>query len=253
MIIGITTPSYRRLHILQKFLDRMPRQTYGDWRLIVVHDGPNPDAEALVGRAAARDPRITYAETAAKTNDVGVSPRAVGARYMCREVRADYCVFWDDDCHFSRRALRRIVDAIAAAGRPDLLLVPYRKDGEILPTPGARVDQLTWGQVDTACLVARPEVALEGYEYMRDAFRDQPPAFHYPSDYRFFQHVRDEVPGLTIRAAACRPIGLHDGLWTSVRLRSFLRLAPLGIVGRYRGWLRGAMDRRTAGEQRACI
>jgi hypothetical protein len=142
MTIGVITPTYLRTRFLWRFLRTMPRQTYPDWRLLVVHDGPNPAVEALVDQA--RDPRIGYAHTERKTNDYGVSPRLEGLRRMIGEVGPEYCVFWDDDNLFSRHALRRIVDALDQGGRPDLLLVPIRNNEKILPPSGFRSINSRW-------------------------------------------------------------------------------------------------------------
>ena len=46
----IITPTYHRESLLVRFLKQVKSQTYGCWRLLVVHDGPNPLTEQLVGR-----------------------------------------------------------------------------------------------------------------------------------------------------------------------------------------------------------
>ena len=97
-------------------------------------------------------------------NNYGVTPRAEGLRYMIREVGADYCVLWDDDCYFHKNALQQIVNSLEEAGRPDLLLVPMRYRRKLVPNPGASPDQLDWGDLDTGSIILRPKLGLEGYE-----------------------------------------------------------------------------------------
>lgn len=231
MLIGIVTPSYLREKVLRRFLRRMSLQTYRDWKLVVVHDGPNPAIEAIVGEARARDPRFAYTHTERRSNNYGASPRAEGLRFLIREVSPDYCVFWDDDNYFWKGALRRIAAAIEQAGRPDLLLVPIRYDHRILPPPGVTPDQISWGQVDTGCLVARPRIALESYEDMLENFANQAdPKFFYTQDARCFLYIRDQVPGVKIGMASMRPIGVHNGLIPSVFVRSLLGIPPLGLL-----------------------
>ena len=164
MIIGIVTPSYLRVKFLKRFLRLMPRQTYTDWRLIVVHDGPSLEVKSFVDRAREQDSRIAYAQTQERTNNYGVTPRAEGLRYMIREVGADYCVLWDDDCYFHKNALQQIVNSLEEAGRPDLLLVPMRYRRKLVPNPGASPDQLDWGDLDTGSIILRPKLGLDGYE-----------------------------------------------------------------------------------------
>jgi glycosyltransferase involved in cell wall biosynthesis len=232
MIIGVVTPSYLRARLLKRFLRRMPRQTFRDWRLVVVHDGPAPEVEAIVGRARAGDSRMAYAHTERTARDYGVSPRIEGVRHLMREVGPDYCVFWDDDNYFSRHALARIVDAIEGAGRPDLLLVPIRLDTILAPPRGVPIEELTWGQIDTGCLVVRPRLALEGYQDILDCAARDSCAVGRNTDFRVFQYIRDRKAGCRIELASCRPIGIHDGLRTPVYIRGILGIPPLGLAPR---------------------
>jgi glycosyltransferase involved in cell wall biosynthesis len=229
MKIGVITPSYIRLKLLKRFLRRMPRQTYRDWRLVIVHDGPNADVERLVRSASERDSRIAYIHTDRRSNNYGVTPRTDGLRYMIREAQPDYCVFWDDDNLFRNDAIATIVTALEEAGRPDLLLVPIRYSGSVKPTPGVALEQLTWGDVDTGSIVVRPEAGLRSYERALETVDTEDPKYFYTQDARYFLYMRDQVPGLRISMARCRPIGLHDGLRTTVYIRSLLGLPELGI------------------------
>jgi hypothetical protein len=230
MIIGVVTPSYLRMKFLRRFLRLMPRQTYRDWRLIVVHDGPNPEAQALVERARARDSRIAYAHTEGRSNNYGVTPRLEGLRYMIREVGADYCVLWDDDNYFSRGALRWIADRIEAAGHPDLLLVPIRFETTQAPPTDVPIEKLGYAQVDTGCIVVKPQLAVEGYEHMLRTSPTDDPMYYFTQDLRLFQHIRDEMSGVKIAVAHGRPIGIHDGLRIPIFIRSNLKMPRLGIL-----------------------
>ncbi len=78
MRIGVITPTYVRPKLLNRFLRRMQQQTYPDWRLVVVHDGPNEDIERLVRRASEQDARVAYTHTDRRSNNYGVTPRAEG-------------------------------------------------------------------------------------------------------------------------------------------------------------------------------
>ncbi len=152
---------------------------------------------------------------------------------MIREAQPDYCVFWDDDNLFWKHAIARIVAALEEAGRPDLLLVPIRYGKEMKPPGGVAIEQLTWGDVDTATMVVRPEVGLESYEHMLRTYHEEEPKFFYTQDARCFLHIRDQLPGVRIAAAGGGPIAMHDGLRTTVYVRNLLGLPPLGIASRF--------------------
>jgi glycosyltransferase involved in cell wall biosynthesis len=230
MIIGVVTPSYLRMKFLRRFLRLMPLQTFRDWRLVVVHDGPNPEAKALVERATARDPRIAYAHTEGRSNNYGVTPRLEGLRYMIREVGADYCVLWDDDNYFSLGALKWIAGRIEAAGQPDLLLVPIRYEKGGAPPKDVPVEKLDYGQVDTGCIVIKPQLAVEGYEEMLRTGPTDDPKYYFTQDLRLFQYVRDERREAKIAIAHGRWIGIHDGLRIGMFIRSTLGIPRLGIL-----------------------
>jgi len=98
----IITPTYHRESLLVRFLKQVKSQTYGCWRLLVVHDGPNPLTEQLVGRFRALDPRIEYLNIPTRGNDFGVTPRLEALRHAVRTHPPDYAVSWDDDDYFVR-------------------------------------------------------------------------------------------------------------------------------------------------------
>ena len=229
MIIGIVTPSYLRVKFLRRFLRLMPRQTYADWRLIIVHDGPSLEVKSFVDRARAQDSRIAYAETQERANNYGVTPRAEGLRYMIREVGADYCVLWDDDGYFHKDALQQIVKSLEEAGRPDLLLVPMRYGQKLVPQPGASPEKLDWGDLDTGSIVIRPKLGLEGYEELLRKDSKYYCGNSYCAGFPLVPCIREERPEVRICVASCPPVGVHDGLRTQVYLRHLLGIPPLGI------------------------
>ncbi len=50
----IVTPTYHRESLLSRFVKQVRAQTYGRWRLLIVHDGANEATEELVARFRAR-------------------------------------------------------------------------------------------------------------------------------------------------------------------------------------------------------
>lgn len=230
--ICVVTPTYRREALLRRFLERIRRQTYPHWRLVVVHDGPNPSVAALVARYRAADPRIEYLETAAPFNDTGVTPRLEGARHALAGDPPDYCVFWDDDNYFDTDALRKIAEAVESAGRPDLLIVSMDYRGRIVPPRGVAVAALAPGQVDTANLVIRPGLARAGYEEVLRKKAASPGLNIYTSDFMVFDYVRGLASAPRIRAATDILVGFHDGLRWGPYLRQRLGIPPLGLAGR---------------------
>jgi glycosyltransferase involved in cell wall biosynthesis len=230
--ICVVTPTFRRETLLRRFLGRIRRQTYPHWRLIVVHDGPNPATAAIVARSRASDPRIEYLETAAPAKDVGVTPRVAGMRHVLSGDPPDYFVFWDDDNSFALDALEKTAGALEAAGRPDLLVVAVNYQGRVVPPPGVAVASLAPGQLDTASLVARPDLGLAGYSEVLRRKTESPDLNVYACDFMVFDYIRGLTPPRRIAAAWDTLVGRHDGLRWGPHLRHLLGIPPLGLAGR---------------------
>jgi hypothetical protein len=88
------------------------------------------------------------------------------------------------------------------------------------------------GDVDTACLVLKPHIAVECFDVMLKNHAGKGPDAFYTIDIQFFLHVRDQMPGARINVASCRPIAVHDGLRIPVYIRSLFGLPSLGIARR---------------------
>lgn len=227
--IGIVVPTYRRRRFLRPFFRNLRRQSHGEFRCVVVHDGPDPGFAHDVHRLAGRDPRITPATTPIHHGDWGIGPRIAGIRALAAEpVPPDYVVLWDDDNLFYPDALERCVAALARADLPDLLLVPIDYVHRTLPE-GLR-DGLP-EVVDTACLVARLDVAARLYPRVASAGADP-----HVQDQTFYGLVRRESPPLRIAVAQDRPIGRYDGLR---RVHTWLVRLGAGQLKRPMKWLFG--------------
>src|SRR5271166_3566829 len=216
----IVTPTYHRESLLVRFLKQVKSQTYGCWRLLVVHDGPNPLTEQLVGRFRALDPRIQYLNTPTRGNDFGVTPRLEALRHAARTRSPDYAVFWDDDDYFVRTALERIAANLKAAHYPALLLSPNRYRNKVIPPPGIAIGELAQGQVTTGNFAVRTPLALRAYEQIIKMKDDSSNTLMYVQDYLLFDQIRKHEPRPSIEVARDGVIGMHDGLRPQVYLRN---------------------------------
>lgn len=207
----------------------MVRQDTDAWRLIVVHDGPGQASAELVRTFAARDVRIAYLETGTRANDTGVTPRHVGAvNHLERGI--DYCVFWDDDNWFKTGAIRKIAASIEVANWPELLVVGMKYGGRILPPVRKGLGVLRPGQIDSGCLVLRPQLAELAYAEMIASRERSPEKNLYTSDYMAFDYVRRSVPEDKIAIDTTVVVGFHDGLRWKPYIRNLLGLGPLGLA-----------------------
>lgn len=143
--IGIITPTYNRNRLLKRFIHQICRQHYQNWRLVVVHDGPNPETQAMVAQFSLQDQRIAYLELETRANDFGATPRLRGITYLATQEQVDYLVFWDDDNSFRRDALAQINADLLTKGCPKVLIVPFWHENKILPPQHIDLDQIHAG------------------------------------------------------------------------------------------------------------
>ena len=230
----IVTPTYQRESLLARFLKQVRAQTYGRWRLLVVHDGANPVTEQLVGRFRALDPRIEYLHTATRGNDFGVTPRLEALRHTVQTNSPEYAVLWDDDDYFVKTALESIAGNLKAANYPALLLSPYRYRNRVIPPPGIAIGELTFGHVTTGNFAVRTPLALKAYEQIINMKDDSSNNLMYVQDYLLFDQIRKQEPQPSIEIVRDGVIGMHDGLRPQVYLRNRLGIPPLGLLNRER-------------------
>jgi len=232
--LGIVTPTFRRPKLLRRFLKRLLRQTYAHWRAVIAHDGPNAEVAALVAAYAQRDLRITFIQTDAPANDVGVTPRHAGAAYFTNLADPpDYCLFWDDDNYFATNALQKIAAALLAADHPAALLVGMEYRSRLLPPAGVPAAALSPGQMDTANMVIRLPLALAAYANVLEQKARSPQQSLYTQDYIAFDYLRSlNDPPARIEIARDVVIGFHDGLRWRPYLRHLLRIPPLDLFRR---------------------
>ena len=203
--IGIVVPTYKRRRFLRPFLRNLRRQTHGVFRCVVVHDGPEPGFKQAVNHLTSNDPRIKPITTTIHHGDWGIGPRIAGIRELSADASPpDYVALWDDDNLFYPDALARCLAALEQAAFPDLLLMPIHYLHRTLPE-GQR-DGLP-EVVDTACLVARLDMAARLYPQVAAA-----EAHPYVQDQIFYGLVRSESPSMRIAVAEVHPIGRYDGL-----------------------------------------
>jgi glycosyltransferase involved in cell wall biosynthesis len=229
--LGIVTPTFNRRILLQRYLKRIGRQTYKQWRLVVVHDGPNRSIEKLVKSFHDADQRIKYLQTDAPAADSGVSPRLKGAaHFVSANPTPDYIVFWDDDNAYAADALERIAIAVEEAHSPDLLLVRVRYGSSTVPPTDVPIRSLTVGQIDTACLVFRPSLALDAYTHAQQQAQTSRDDVLFFNDFLAFDYVNQLVPPRSIERNEGKAICQHDGLRWGPYIRSILKIGPLGLA-----------------------
>jgi len=204
----IVTPTYDRAEILKEFLKGLSAQSYVNWKAIVIHDGPDRDFCRDYQADPYPDSRVDFRNTAAHTADFGMTPRRVALNEIARtSLPFEYCLLWDDDNHFQPEALSTIAKKISETGFPDLLLVPFRCRGRVLPPENKGVGDLGLGELDSGCLAIRA-TCLEGLHDVGDGLA-LPETYRH--DFEIFQRMRMLNRAIVV-AQGMAPVGQYDGL-----------------------------------------
>lgn len=110
--VSVVISTYKRAHLLPRALDSVLVQTYPDFEVIVIHDGPFEDAtptilEDYIERFASRGV-FCYLGTLAENSGYQCTPKNVGTHMA----RGDYIAYLDDDNEWTPDHLKVLVDAI---------------------------------------------------------------------------------------------------------------------------------------------
>lgn len=213
--IGIVTPTFQRMNMLEQFVAQLEKQTYAHWVAAIVHDGPSESFQDFSKQLS--DPRILVGALESRSSDAGASVRKECLRLLAKK-GVDYIVFWDDDNLFFTHALSAIAKDLRHFRLPDLLLAPiYWNRGQ---SPQSNLTDLAMRGVDSANMVLKTKLAIQACNFVvqEGLIREQ--------DYQAFEFVRRlgcrMVLGRTV-------IGDYDGLRTLPKLMRSLHL-PESVI-----------------------
>jgi GT2 family glycosyltransferase len=104
-VICVSYQRYQSIHVL---LNSFLCQTLQNWKLVVIHDGPDAKMENLVGEYSHRHPQIQYRQTPQRYNDYGHSLREIGLR----DADTEFVMFTNDDNYYAPKFLQYLFEAI---------------------------------------------------------------------------------------------------------------------------------------------
>ena len=89
--VSVITLTVNRPQYIVRAVESIRSQTVSDWELIVVHDGPNPQIEAILREWEKREPRLRYFHRLQGGNI------AEAINFGIRQARGSYIAILDDD------------------------------------------------------------------------------------------------------------------------------------------------------------
>lgn len=189
VLIEIFAVAYRRYGELAVFVQSILNQTNTDWILTVMHDGPDPQFDAMLSQFKSQRPdSIFFESTLERYNDYGHTLRGRGIA----GARGKYILLTNADNYFVPKALEYITQA-TAHGDPDVVMFDMvhshiRPGGRALPDYSFFKTAYSRGNIDISAAVVRTSLAREA------GFRDK----SHDGDASYFEDV----------ARAASPTGL---------------------------------------------
>lgn len=161
--VSIITSTYKRPELLKRAVDSIIAQTYTDWELIIVHDGPFPAGETILPKQYLKDARIILLATKEHTG-FDCHPKNIGIQ----QSRGELIALCDDDNTWRPDHLQALVVALDQA--PDITMVygdrfvhnedKSRPDGLGIFAEYAPARVLRRNFIDTSDVLVRKEALL---------------------------------------------------------------------------------------------
>ena len=108
-IVEIISVAFERLGELKVFVQCILNQRQDNWKLRVIHDGPNAEfCSIMQGYAQQKPGQIFYEETTARYNDWGHSLREIGLA----RATGDYVLITNADNYYIPRFIEYVTEAI---------------------------------------------------------------------------------------------------------------------------------------------
>jgi glycosyltransferase involved in cell wall biosynthesis len=136
VVLGM--PAYNRPDALPRTLESLLSQTYRDFALVVVHDGPSPETAAVVDTYAREYPRITYEEHATRLGMVG-NWRLVFERARQLYPQARYFAWVSDHDLWHPRWLQELAGVLD--DHPEVVLA-YAQNLRMMPDTARMTDKV---------------------------------------------------------------------------------------------------------------
>ena len=131
-------------------------QTYKNWELLFVHDGPADDLDEIGKAIIASDDRISFIETAERANDWGHTPRQIAFEEIRERGIGDFIVVTNSDNYHVPGYIEKMLehfDDDAHAVYCDMIHEYY--SWRNLET------RLEYSFIDCGCVMVRSETALK--------------------------------------------------------------------------------------------
>ncbi len=163
-LVSIVIPVYNRIHLLEKTLRSLVRQTYQNFELIIIDDGSSQDVTSVVekykNKFSMHVERLPCNQGAPVARNRGFTLS-----------RGEYVLFLDADVVLHWSALERYVSTLREHPRVDVVYASFRFSGKIFRGRAFEMDALHQGNyIHTSSMIRRG--AFPGFDERLKKFQD---------------------------------------------------------------------------------
>ena len=130
-------------------------QTYDNWELLFIHDGPSGKMGEIGKRIIESDKRIRFIETDRRANDWGHTPRQKGFEEVKENIEGDFLVVTNSDNYHVPGFIEKMLEAFDSS--TDAVYCNMSHDYYSWRNFETRLE---YSFIDCGCVMARKKVAL---------------------------------------------------------------------------------------------
>ncbi|HCR30416.1 MAG TPA: hypothetical protein DIV79_10405 [Opitutae bacterium] len=146
------SPIYKSFPVLAVSL---LEQTYENWELLFIHDGPSSELGELERNIIASDNRIRFFETKSRANDWGHTPRQKGFEQVSDHIAGEFIVVSNSDNYHVPGYIEKMLEAFDDT--TDAVYCNMSHDYYSWRNFDTRLE---YSFIDCGCVMARREIAL---------------------------------------------------------------------------------------------
>jgi glycosyltransferase involved in cell wall biosynthesis len=184
MILDILCVTYNQNESLKCFINSIKSQTNPNWRLIIVHDGPNPNLKLDLLNNNYLTNNVLFIEYPHRTQNYGHHLRAWGLKNF---VENDYILITNGDNYYTPNMVNEVLNKNEDFIFFDCIHSHKRKKNHNKQDYGLMVSELKESMIDMGCVVVKSNLAKQiGFNHV-----------NYSADWKYFEDVLATNPTIS--------------------------------------------------------
>jgi hypothetical protein len=181
-MVDIIAVTYGQNEILKCFINSIKSQTSNKWRLILIHDGPNPNLrEELINENYLNDSKIEFYEYSSRTENYGHILRKWGVE---NHIKNEYVLITNGDNYYIPNMIEEVLKRNEDFIYFDLVHSHKNPRNHNKSTYGYMDTKLSCSNIDMGCVVIKSDLAKKtGFNHIS-----------FDADWKYFEEILKTDP-----------------------------------------------------------